>query len=110
MAYGIRGVALKMIEYLKHRKQCVTFKNKTSREMFFRENDIDVLLGSVFSPLLFIIYINVLLGNVDSSETYIYIYADDSTFYAEHEFDSDLRNILSTTIKLYPLKRIIPGP
>ncbi len=72
---GINGTALKLLtSYLDNRKQYVDIDGTKSE---IRNITTGVLHGSVFGPLLFIIYIND-IANASKLFNFI-IYADDST-------------------------------
>lgn len=75
--YGIRGIALDLIEsYLSDRYQCVSINRQTSMPKKIKRG---VPQGSILGPLLFNLYINDIV-NVDHSITYI-IYADDTSLF-----------------------------
>ena len=75
-AYGIRGVALKLIiSYFTNRKQYVHINGYSSS---FKIIDIGIGQGTVLGPLFFLIFIND-LPNISQNFRTI-LYADDSTF------------------------------
>lgn len=73
--YGIRGIALSLLEsYLNHRKQFVHVNGLSSSVLPVH---VGVPQGSILGPLLFNIFVNDFI-NIDSATTYI-MYADDTT-------------------------------
>ena len=63
--YGIHGPAYALIEnHLTSRNQFVTFNNSSSST---KPINIGVPLGSIFGPLLFLIYINDLPNAINST-------------------------------------------
>lgn len=73
-AIGIRGNLLKWFEnYLNERKQIVVIKNEKS---YSKTIQAGVPQGSVLGPLLFLIYINDIVKNIDSV---IKLFADDTS-------------------------------
>ena len=75
---GVGGNFLKLFQsYLFKRKQCVIVDGIKSS---FLEVKAGVPQGSRLGPLLFIIYINDIIGEIDSE---ILIFADDTTLLAE---------------------------
>ena len=73
-AYGVRDVALKLLEgYVSDRYQCVVYDNQKSETLSIT---CGVPQGSILGPLLFIIYMNDLC-NV-SKLLFTVLYADDT--------------------------------
>ena len=72
--YGIRGIALKLLEsYLKGRQQSVTISSATSS---YKHLSYGVPQGSILGPLLFVVYIND-MPNIHKLVKFI-LYADDA--------------------------------
>ena len=81
--YGVRGPVLGVFNsYLSNRRQCVKINGARSDQRVIR---MGVPQGTVLGPLLFIIYINMLLAEVETGGT-ILSYADDTviTFNADN--------------------------
>ena len=77
--YGIRGVALKLIEsYLSDRKQLVNILGEISDELLVL---FGVPQGSCLGPLLFLIYING-LPNISNNAEFV-LFADDTNIFVE---------------------------
>ena len=75
-SYGIHGNLLKWFEsYLNNRTQRVVINGQTSSS---RTVSAGVPQGSVLGPLLFMIYINDIVENIDSN---IRLFADDTSLY-----------------------------
>ena len=88
-AIGIRGSLLNWyIDYLKDRKQAVVIKGEQSD---YGEITAGVPQGSVLGPLLFLIYINDIILEIEST---IKLFADDTSMYS---FIKDLE-IQSSTL------------
>lgn len=82
---GIRGNLLKWFHsYLHNRKQCVVINGTKS---YLKNVQAGVLQGSILGPLLFLIYINDLVVNIDCN---IKLFADDTSIYitVENPFSS----------------------
>ena len=77
--YGIRGVALKLIEsYLSDKKQLVNILGEISDELLVL---FGVPQGSCLGPLLFLIYING-LPNISNNAEFV-LFADDTNIFVE---------------------------
>ena len=73
---GIRGSLLSWVKnYLSERKQRVVINNSTSS---WRDINIGVPQGSIVDPLLFIVFINDILTDINSTIT---LFADDTSLY-----------------------------
>lgn len=82
---GIRGNLLKWFHsYLHNRKQCVVINGTKS---YLKNVQAGVPQGSILGPLLFLIYINDLVVNIDCN---IKLFADDTSIYitVENPFSS----------------------
>ena len=78
--YGIRGVALSLIEsYLTERQQCVQINNVTSELDFISHG---VPQGSILGPLLFLLYINDI--SLCSDILNFFLFADDTAIFFSH--------------------------
>ena len=82
--YGIRGLANSLIcSYLRNRKQYVSFYNKRSSEKLV---EYGIPQGSIFGPLLFLIYVNDLPS---ATQTVPRFFADDTALLtAENDVDN----------------------
>ena len=99
---GIRGKMLKWFsDYLIDRKQAVVIKGKTSS---YRSISAGVPQGSVLGPLLFLIYINDIVKDIESI---VKLFADDTSMYLSLEdkeersrlLNSDLHKIINWSLK-----------
>ena len=87
--YGISGIALTFFSsYLTGRLQYVDYLENTSQ---VQSIVMRVPQGSVFGPLLFLIYINPLAGNTFN----VLIYADDTTLFCN--YDSILNDMVNNS-------------
>ena len=94
--YGIRGVALKLLEsYLANRKQFVYVNGCKSQT---KEVAIGVPQGSVLGPLLFLIYINDL--PLSTKLLNVILFADDTTLFASDTNIYNLRNNMNDDLQL----------
>lgn len=97
--YGIRGVALKLIEsYLSQRRQRVVGYNEKGERL--RSNDESVVRGvpqgSVLGPLLFLIYVNDLQSVLSNK---VIQYADDTSLIFSEMTTLDLSSKIRTSLK-----------
>ena len=84
--YGIRGVALDLIEsYLSNRKQYVTLNGVQSTT---QDINIGVPQGSVLGPLLFLMHINDLPNAVRNLKSILF--ADDTTLFTKNKNAQEL--------------------
>ena len=95
--YGIQGPILKWIEdFLSNRKMEVIIEGSKSSKFDVTSG---VPQGSVLGPLLFIIYINLL---VEKSKTEnIYLYADDVKIFKEIHSEDDVESLQHTLDLMY---------
>ena len=94
--YGIRGCALEWFKsYLSNRKQYVSVNGSNSNLLLI---NCGVPQGSVFCPLLFLIYINDLPNT--SKKLNFYLFADDTNIYYESKDLSDLIRIVNKELRL----------
>ena len=93
---GIEGNLLKWLEsYLSHRKQRVVLNGISSE---WREINAGVPQGSILGPLLFLVFINDI---VDDIESQINLFADDTSLMMPIEnIDSSFRALSNDLIKL----------
>ena len=101
-AIGVRGVLLTWFkDYLSNRSQAVVVKGKISPYLNISSG---VPQGSVLGPLLFLIYINDIVTDIESI---IKLFADDTSIYLSIDdperrtliLNSDLRKITSWALK-----------
>ena len=99
---GIRGALLCWFtDYLRDRRQAVVIKGKSST---YRPIKAGVPQGSVLGPLLFLVYINDIVKNIDST---VKLFADDTSMYLSlgdtversRLLNSDLRKIINWSQK-----------
>ena len=96
--YGIRGVALKLLEsYLSGRQQSVTFNGTTST---YKHLPYGVPQGSILGPLLFVLYIND-IPHIHKLVQFI-LYADDAniiiTGHTAHEIICKFRELSAALV------------
>lgn len=91
--YGIRGVALNLLEnYLQNRYQIVQLKTTTSSQLQLTQG---VPQGSILGPLLFLIYVNDIVCVPASPQ--LIMYADDTNVF----FASEHLEILEKNVNEY---------
>ena len=92
--YGVRGHALLWFEnYLKNRKQYVTFNGHNSHSQFVQ---CGVPQGSILGPLLFLLYVNDIF-NTSSLLSFV-LFADDTNIFCSHKDFDSLIDILNFEI------------
>ena len=90
-AYGIRGNILQWLKsYLNNRKQYV-YINETKSEV--RSISCGIPQGSVFGPLLFILYVNDL--STASHNLFSILFADDTSVFMKGESINEVINMLN---------------
>ena len=96
--YGIRGLALKLLEsYLKDRQQYVSFMNTTSN---INNIACGVPQGSVLGPLLFVLYIND-LPNISNSFKPVLFADDTNLIFSDKSITALKTNIQRNLNKLF---------
>lgn len=98
--YGIRGVALKLIQsYLKHRKQCVVERDKQGIIIKSEKKIIKrgVPQGSILGPLLYILYTNKLPDVIDQQ---IVQFADDTSIIFSEIPEKDIKKEILDALNL----------
>ena len=94
--YGIRGLPLKWFDsYLSNRKQYVSIQNSKSSEQTII---CGVPQGSLFGPLLFLIYINDISNS--SEKLSFRLFADDTNIFASSKTLKDLENTVNQELAL----------
>ena len=92
-ALGIQGRLLDWFkDYLTNRKQAVVIKGSTST---YRPVSAGVPQGSVLGPVLFLIYINDIVRDIQSS---VKLFADDTSMYLGLENTNERTNILNSDL------------
>ena len=92
--YGIRGIVLSWFKsYLSGRTQKVKVNDVWSQ--VFCNISIGVLHGSILGVLLFLIFVNDLLGN-NVSNFYKVTFADDTTALIKHDSLDILQDLCNT--------------
>ena len=95
--YGIQNEALKWIkDFLTDRKMEVFVNGKKSSK---KDVTSGVPQGSVLGPLLFIIYINLLIDKC--GEENLFLYADDLKVFKEVSTNDDIENLQQVLDKMY---------
>ncbi|XP_050303664.1 uncharacterized protein LOC126741310 [Anthonomus grandis grandis] len=98
-AYGIRGVALKLLEsYLSNRRQCIVDRMSDGRQFKsgYKEIKKGVPQGSVLGPLLYIIYTNDVTNVYDD----MVMFADDTSLICSKNTDQECANQVAQTVGL----------
>ena len=91
---GIRGSLLHWFtDYLKNRKQAVVIKGKAST---YQPINAGVPQGSVLGPLLFLVYINDIVKNIEST---VKLFADDTSMYLSLEDTAERSRILNADLQ-----------
>ena len=91
--YGIRGVALKLLEsYINNRRQCTNISRVLSDLIYI---ELGVPQGSNLGPLLILIYINDLSG---ASSLVTKLFADDTCLLFSANSISGLQHIANTEL------------
>ena len=91
---GIRGSLLHWFtDYLKDRKQAVVIKGKAST---YQPIKAGVPQGSVLGPLLFLVYINDIVKNIEST---VKLFADDTSMYLSLEDTAERSRILNADLQ-----------
>lgn len=95
--YGIRGIPLKWFEsYLTNRKQYVQINNNSSSTSLVSRG---VPQGSNLGPLLYIIYANDIHNAVNTDNSIIKLFADDSNLFLYHSNINELYNLAGQLCK-----------
>lgn len=93
--YIYRSVALNLVKsYLRHRRQCVSYKDKTSSLL---ETNTGVPQGSVLGPVLFNIYINNIVRVSENAESSVY--ADDTSLFIQSDDVSYVSILAQSTLE-----------
>ena len=95
--YGINEPVISWIQNFLNDRQQKVCVNGTYSQVF--DVTSGVPQGSVLGPLLFLIYINVMVEKTENAE--IYLYADDLKLYQQINNDSDAENLQNDVDKLY---------
>ena len=94
-AYGIRGKLLSWIEdFLSDRTQVVEIRGEISESLAVTSG---VPQGSVLGPVLFLVYINDLVNNL---ECFTLLFADDAKIYREIKSEEDIKAMERDLIRL----------
>ena len=95
--YGVDGVILKWVEdFLSDRSMMVCINGTTSSKHGVKSG---VPQGSVLGPLLFIIYINLLIEKCNDNK--IYLYADDLKIFEEITSEEQMEILQNKLNKIY---------
>ena len=93
--YGIRGVAYSWLnDYLKGRKQFVSFSNKESEKLGI---NCGVPQGSILGPLLFLLYVNDLMNISDVIIPILF--ADDTNVFVNGRNLHEIINTMNSELK-----------
>ena len=93
--YGNRGNVLTWFRnYLKNRKQFVTFNDYKSSEMFIKHG---VPQGSILGPVLFLLYIND-MANI-SNKLFFLLFADDTNIFISGQNIDEMVETLNQELK-----------
>ena len=90
--YGVRGICLNLFKsYLLNRQQCTEIDGTISD---IENTNCRVRQGSIFGPLLFLIYINDIINSSEILK--FYLFADDTTLFCSSKKNPDTEYIEHT--------------